>query len=85
MTAKVMKVRAMTSTTPRRRDAMRRLPLGEIVSSLLLAFFLVRLAAVELGNVTGFLPEARGEIVACGDKRVRIEAWDDDVSRVWLS
>ena len=51
----------------------------------MLTLFPAQLSAVELGDVTGFLPATRSVIVSCGERKIRIEAWDDDVIRVWLS
>ena len=64
---------------------MRSFLLSGIVSAFFLTLFPAQLPAVEMGDVTGFLPATRSVIVSCGERKVRIEAWDDDVIRVWLS
>jgi hypothetical protein len=40
--------------------------------------------AALLGEITGFDQDGCALIVACGTPKVRIEAWSDDVVRIWL-
>ncbi len=41
--------------------------------------------AVMLGNVTGYAQNGNKITIDCGGPKVRIEAWTDDLIRIWLS
>ena len=56
-----------------------------ILSALIGTIWSVAVSASQLGDITDFRRDGNAVVVSCGTPKVRIEIWDDDVVRVWLS